>query len=226
VKKPRISERLRKDADSIWKEIFDHPFVVELYKGTLPIEKFRFYVLQDYNYLVANMKNLSILSSKAESVEGMREMLEIAHLEATSEFESYEKLLRDLGYTIEDAIRIKPTQINLSYASFLLATSSLRTFWEALAATLPCFWTYEEIAEFHRDELDESKNSLYFEWACVYLTESYHDLVNRMRRLLDNANNIEYEKLKEAFITASKYEYMYWSMAYYMEEWPIPLKQE
>ena len=47
-----------------------------------------------------------------------------------------------------------------------------------------------------------------------------------MKRLLDNAGSVEYDRLKEAFITASKYEYMYWSMAYNMEEWLIPLKQE
>ena len=226
MEKTKISESLRKDADSIWREIFDHPFVVELYKGTLPIEKFEFYVLQDYNYLVSDMKNLSILSSRAESVEAMREMLEIAHLEATSEFESYEKLLRDLGYTTEEAIRTESTQTNISYSSFLLATSSLKTFWEGLAATLPCFWTYAEIAEFHKDKLNESKNSLYLEWASVYLTEPYRDLVNKMKGLLDDASNIEYEKLKEVFITASKYEYIYWSVAYEMEEWPIPLEQE
>lgn len=226
MKKTRISESLRRDADSIWREIFDHPFVVELYKGTLPIEKFKFYILQDYNYLVNNMKNLSILSSRAESVEAMRAMLEIAHLEATSEFKSYEKLLGDLGYTIEEAIRTVPTPTNISYSSFLLATSSLKTFWEGLAATLPCFWIYAEIAEFHKDKLNESKNSLYSEWASVYLTEPYRDLVNKMKGILDDASNIEYEKLKEVFITASKYEYIYWSMAYEMEEWPIPLKQK
>ena len=226
MQKTKVSERLKKDADTICREIFNHPFVVELYKGTLPIEKFKFYVLQDYNYLVNNMKNLSILSARAESVEAMREMLEIAHLEATSEFESYEKLLRDLGYTIEEAIRTEPTQTNISYSSFLLATSSLKTFWEGLAATLPCFWTYAEIAEFHKDKLNESKNGLYFEWASVYLTEPYRHLVNKMKGFLDDASNIEYEKLKEVFITASKYEYIYWSMAYEMEEWPIPLKQK
>ena len=139
MKKTTISERLRRDADSIWRGILNHPFVVELYKGSLPMEKFEFYVLQDYNYLATNMKNLGILSARAESVEATRQMLEIAHLEATSEFESYEKLLRDLGYTMEDAVRIKPAQTSISYASFLLATSSLKTFWEGLAATLPCF---------------------------------------------------------------------------------------
>lgn len=223
MKKGKISQRLRKDADSIWKEIFNHPFVVELYKGALPMQKFKFYVLQDYNYLAADMKNLSILSSRAPSVEVMREMIEVAHLEATSEFKSYEELLKKLGYIIEDAIGIEPTPINISYVSFLLATSSLKTFWEGLAATLPCFWIYAEIAEFHRDKLKENKNSLYVEWASVYFTEPYRDLIDRMKRLLDNAD-VEYEKLKEAFITASKYEYMYWSMAYNMEEWPIPLR--
>ena len=58
-------------------------------------------------------------------------------------------------------------------------------------------------------------NSLYFEWASVYLTEPYRDLVNKMKGLLDNAP-IKYGKLKEVFTIASKYEYMYWSMAYDM----------
>lgn len=217
MQKTKISERLRKDADPIWKEIFSHPFVVELYKGTLPVEKFKFYVLQDYNYLVTMMKTFSVLSSKAESVEAMREMLEIAHLEATSEFKSYEELLKKLGYTIKDAMRVELGQMNISYISFLLATSSQKTFWEGLAATLPCFWTYAEIAEFHKDKLSESKNSLYIEWASVYLTEPYRDLVNKMKELLDNAD-IKYEKLKEVFTVASKYEHMYWSMAYAMGE--------
>ncbi|GAI78105.1 unnamed protein product, partial [marine sediment metagenome] len=131
----------------------------------------------------------------------MRDMLEIAHLEATSEFESYERLLGNLGYTIEDALRSEPTLTNISYGSFLLATSSLKTFWEGLAATLPCFWTYAEIAKFHKDRLNENQNRLYSEWASVYLTESYLALVSRLKGLLDEANNIEYEKLREPFLT-------------------------
>lgn len=214
----RISENLRKDADYIWKKIFSHPFVLELYTGNLPLKKFKFYVLQDYNYLTADMKNFSILSSKAESVEAMREMLEIAHLEATSEYKSYEELLKKLNYTIEDATGVEPTPTNISYTNFLLATSSLKTFWEGLAACLPCFWSYAEIAEFHRNRLKENKNKVYCDWASVYSTKAYAELVDRMKNLLDNAD-VKYEKLKEVFIISSKYEYMYWDMAYNMEKW-------
>jgi len=214
----KISENLRKDADYIWRKIFNHPFVLELYTGTLPLEKFKFYVLQDYNYLTADMKIFSILSSKAESVEGMKEMLEMAHLEATTEYRSYEELLKKLNYTIEEAEVVEPAPTNISYTSFLLSTVLLKTFWEGLAACLPCFWSYAEIAEFHREKLDKNENGLYREWASVYSTRGYIELVNRMKDLLNNAS-VEYEKLKEVFIISSKYEYMYWDMAYNMEKW-------
>ena len=31
----KVTERLRKDADNVWERIIEHPFVVELYSGTL-----------------------------------------------------------------------------------------------------------------------------------------------------------------------------------------------
>jgi len=222
MKDTGISDRLRADAASIWEQIFAHPFVVELYTGALPPEKFRFYVLQDYNYLVNDIRNLAILASRAGSVGAMKAILEIAHLEATSEFQSYERLLSDLGYTIEDAVKTEPTAINTSYGAFLIATSSLRTFGEGLAATLPCLWSYLEIAERHQDKLTGNQSDLYTRWAAVYLSADYRRLVKKMRSLLDEATGVDYEKLREAFITASKYEYLYWDMAYGAAGWQIP----
>lgn len=208
-----ISGSLRRDSDPIWKKILNHPFVVELYSGTLPSEKFRFYVLQDYNYLVADMRNFGMLASKAPSVSETKEMLEIAHLEATTELSGYESLLKKLGYNIEDAVRVEPALITTAYTSFLLATSSLKTFWEALAATVPCFWTYAEIYDHNEDRLKENNNELYVEWASVYSTRSYRELVNKMIALLNKAD-VEYEKLKKLFVTSSRYEQMYWETMY------------
>jgi len=216
-----ISERLRRDTYSVWEKIFVHPFVTELYTGTLPIDKFKFYVLQDYNYLVTMMKNLAILASKAVSISATREMLEIAHLEATSEFRSYEELLNTMGYRIEDAEQVTPTEVNVSYMNFLLATSSLKTYWEGLAAILPCFWSYAEIARVNKQRLIGNKNRIYTDWASVYLTESYQRLVTKLRSLLDKSD-LKYGALKDVFLTASKYEYMYWDMAYNMKDWTLP----
>jgi len=213
-----ISERVRKDADLIWQEILRHPFVTELYRGSLPMEKFCFYVLQDYSFLVTMMRNLAVLASRADSVSLTRELLEIAHLEATTEFASYEELLGKLGYTLSDALKAEPSQVSVSYGSFLLATSSLKTFWEGFAAILPCFWSYAEIADSHKDVLKKNTNTLYTEWASVYFSEPYLALVDKLRRILDTAPLEGYEKLKEVFLTASRYELAYWDMAHEIEK--------
>ncbi len=217
-----ISARLRKDADDIWKKIYEHPFVTELYKGTLPIEKFKFYVLQDYNYLISAIRNFSIIASKCDTVKAMREVVEILHLESVSEFRGYEKSLKELGYTLADAVNIQPIPMNVSYVNFLLSTSSLKSYAEAITSVLPCFWTYAEIAEYHKNKLQKNENRLYTEWASVYLSEPYLKLVRKIRNLVDNAGRgFLYEKLKKIFITASRYEYMYWDAIYSMQTWAI-----
>jgi thiaminase/transcriptional activator TenA len=218
----KVSERLRRDADNIWNRIIAHPFVVELYKGILPMDKFKFYILQDYNYLISAIKNFAIISSRADSVDAMREVIEILWLESVSEFKGYEEFLGKLGYTIEDAVNVEPIPINISYTNFLLSTSSLKSYAESISSVLPCFWSYAEIADYHRDKLGKNENKLYVEWASVYLSESYLKLVRKLKRLVDDAGKeFPYEKLKRTFITASRYEYMYWDAIYNMHNWPV-----
>ena len=213
--------KLREKADKIWKKIFEHPFVVELYQGTLPREKFVFYVLQDYNYLVGLVRALTIIASKAD-FEVSRKILELAHAEASIEMKNYEELLSRLGYTLEDAVNIEPAPTNVAYTNFMISTSTLGTVWEGLVALLPCFWSYAEIAEYHRDKLRENPVSLYVDWAKVYLSEEYKRVVNELRGLIDTAYpKVDLEKLERIFIQGSKYEYMFWDMAYNIEKWPI-----
>lgn len=73
------TEELRSRADPIWQRIFAHPFVVELYAGSLPMEKFRYYLLQDYNYLVNFAKALSLAAARAPGVDLTKTALELAY---------------------------------------------------------------------------------------------------------------------------------------------------
>ena len=64
-----FSEHLRQLAAPIWKAQLHHPFVVALGKGTLPLEKFRFYILQDARYLEELAKVFAAGAEKAEDAE-------------------------------------------------------------------------------------------------------------------------------------------------------------
>jgi thiaminase/transcriptional activator TenA len=217
----KTSDRLRKDADHIWKKILFHPFVMELYRGELPLEKFKFYILQDYHYLITAIKNFGIIVSKAPTVGAMREVIDILELEAQSEFEGYKVFLGRFGHTVQDAAEKEPIPVSLSYSSFLLSTSSLKSYPESITAVLPCFWSYAEIADRHKDKLKTNKNQLYKEWAKAYLTDSYLNLVEKIKLLVNEAGeNFSYEKLKKIFITSSRYEYLFWDAAYRKAIWP------
>lgn len=216
-----LSDRLRRDADSIWRRILEHPFVVELYAGRLPLEKFKFYVVQDYNYLVGMMRCFSLIASKAD-YDVARAALEIAHLDATVEMENYKKLLGKLGLKVEDVVSEEPAPTNEAYMNFLIATSALGTPLESLVSTLPCFWSYAEIAEVHKDKLKANPVELYVEWASVYLSKEYLGLVERLKGIVDSLwDGRGYEKLRRIFITSSRYEYMFWDMSYRMERWHV-----
>ncbi|AFK22522.1 thiaminase II [Pyrococcus sp. ST04] len=207
-----ITEKLRKESDEIWRRIFNHPFVVQLYSGDLPIEKFKFYVLQDFNYLVGLTRALSVIASKAE-YPLIAEILELAKEEITTEMRNYEELLQKLDLTLEEAIKTEPTLVNSAYMDFMLSTAYKGTVAEGLTALLPCFWSYAEIAKYHKERLEKNPVRIYKEWGEVYLSKEYLNLVERLRKIIDSLGG-EYERLKRIFVTGSKFELAFWEMAW------------
>lgn len=43
----------REDVQQVWKDFTQHEFVEKMGDGTLPVERFKFYMVQDYLYLVS-----------------------------------------------------------------------------------------------------------------------------------------------------------------------------
>ncbi|MCL7403644.1 MAG: thiaminase II [Thaumarchaeota archaeon] len=214
------SSILREKASSIWEKILEHPFVVELYTGELPFSKFKYYVLQDYNYLVTMIKVLSIVSAKAPNIMQTKKALYLAYMTVTGEMENYEKLLSEMNLTIRDAVSTTPNPSNVAYMNFLLSTSYMMDYWATMAALLPCFWTYLEIAEKHKDKLESNPSTIYRRWASVYLSKEYKEIVDIFRNEVDSSS-LTVDEMWPYFELASKYEYMFWSAAYSEEKWPI-----
>lgn len=215
-----VSEGLKSRFYDLWVKDLDHPFVVELYSGSLPLEKFKYYVLQDYNYLVTMVRVLSLLAAKAPTLELSRLALELAYGTVTGEMENYRRLLSSLGLTLDDAIKAKPNPTNVAYMNFLLVTAYHEGFYEGLASIIPCFWTYEEIAERHKWRLEDNKVELYRSWASVYLGDDYKKLVRSLREALDKSGR-SVDSLSYYFEQALKYEILFWEASYKMEGWLV-----
>ena len=47
----RFADECRQAAEPIWAAIFAHPLLRQLCDGTLPIDTFRYFLVQDWHYL-------------------------------------------------------------------------------------------------------------------------------------------------------------------------------
>ena len=60
----KVSERLYNSIIDLWDKYNEHPFVKGLADGTLPLEKFQFFMIQDHLYLMQYAKVLRWAFSK------------------------------------------------------------------------------------------------------------------------------------------------------------------
>ena len=67
-----FSEKLKRNNLVLWdKTHVNHPFVQAIKNGTLEFKNFKFYMIQDYKFLIEYCKVISIAISKANNFETM-----------------------------------------------------------------------------------------------------------------------------------------------------------
>ena len=72
-----LSQRLQQSALPIWQKTQTHPFIAGLGDGTLPLENFQFYMIQDYIFLIEYSRVLALAVAKAPELEAMAEFAKL-----------------------------------------------------------------------------------------------------------------------------------------------------
>ena len=140
-----FSEQLRAEAAPMWSKIFAQPFLREIKDGTLPLEKFQYYLGQDYLYLEGFARTVSMALAKAPDAQTLEEL---AHRVMTPvERPLHHKLVAEAGLTMEDIKKVKRSPTNTGYVNHMLTTASLYGLGPTAAALLPCPWSYHELRE-------------------------------------------------------------------------------
>ncbi|MBS7630850.1 thiaminase II [Candidatus Bathyarchaeota archaeon] len=220
-----FSDVLRREADRIWQAIFHHPFILELSDGTLPLEKFKFYIRQDYIFLHEFCRALAVSGSKVEDQKELKQFSEFLYNTVNVEVESEEELANMLGMSPSELREAKPSPTNYAYTRHLLASAYADSVGGFMASIMPCVQSYMEIGERLKSSINLRRNPIYERWASTYWGKEYSELVYRRRTMLDalaeKAGEAELDLMRRRYIISSKYEFMFWEMAYNLEEWPI-----
>ena len=214
-----FSEQLKVEAQPIWRRIFAHPFLREIKDGTLPLEKFRYYLTQDYLYLEGFARTVAMALAKAPDAGTLEELSR--RVLTPVERPLHHQLLEAAGISQDYIREVGRSPTNTAYVNHMLVTAALYGLGPTAAALLPCPWTYHDL----KDEVGPSEHPLYSQWTGFYVAGLLQDSVNAWRGFVDAAASesgpAEREAMRQAFLTSSRYEYMFWDMAYRMEIWPV-----
>jgi len=220
----RFSDRLRREADKIWRAIFTHPFLSELQAGTLPMDRFTYFILQDYLYLLDFSQVLCLGAAKSPDLETLEIFARHALIAVEVERNFHASYGKSLGLTREALDATPEGPITEAYTKHLQAVARGGTLAEIVAAVLPCYWIYGEVGrKLHRNR--PKKPEIYREWIETYASEEYWKPVREQIRLMDElgarASSDERRLMRSHFVLSSRYEFLFWDQAYRLEGWPV-----
>lgn len=216
----KLTDLLYEDVKSIWEGYLTHPFVKGIGDGTLSIDRFRFFMLQDYLYLYDYAKVFALGVVKAQDHDLMRHFSELVFETLNGEMTIHHQYMERLGITKEDVAAVKPSLTNLSYTHYMQAIGQNEGILELLVSILACSWSYQQIGAALNTIPGASEHPFYGEWIRGYASEDY---VASNQKILDLVNEVgahctdsEISHLKDIFRNCSRYEAQFWDMAWNM----------
>ena len=217
-----LSEKLRRKTDPIWRKILGHPFVLGIGDGTLSADKFRFYLRQDYLFLVDYSRLLALAVAKAPDLASMGRFAGLLDATLNREMSMHRDLAARLGVGPDDLGRASAAPTTYAYTRHLLEVAASGGLHEITAALLPCQWSYADIGSALARTTASNPHPFYRQWIEMYASEDFAALVGWLRALLDGARGrADEDRLETIFATSARYEYLFWEMAHRMEQWPI-----
>lgn len=218
------SERLLMETRAIRERILAHPFVQGIGRGDLPLDPFRFYIRQDYVYLIEYSRVLALAVAKARDLSLMELFAELTQTTLHVEMELHRGYCERFGISREELAATEAAPTTHAYTRHLLSVAYQGTLPEIMAALLPCQWGYWEIGRHLAETESPPAQPLYAEWVAMYSSAEYGELAARLRHTFDQVTTetspAEAARLSIIFRDSMRYELAFWEMAYRQERWP------
>ena len=204
--------RLLEAVKEIWAWYNRPPFVLGIQNGDLDRERFRYYIIQDYHYLLDYAKCFAIGMAKAGSLETARLFSQYIESLTGGEMDIHRGYMGRLGITQEELDATPPALDNLSYTSYML-----RIAYEILTAILSCAYSYEVIAKnIVANNPASVRHPFYGEWVRGYASEEYAgknaELLQTLDRLTEGYGEAQLQRLQDIFTVCSRYELAFWEL--------------
>ena len=206
----RVSDALREAAAPVWDASLAHPFVRGLGDGSLDEDAFRFYIRQDYVFLIDYGRLLALGAARAPRLEWMRRFAGLAQSVLETEMALHREFAARWDVSVAELEAEVAGPATRAYTDFLLRTAALGDFGELAAAVAPCMWSYAEIGTALAASGPADR---YREWIDMYASPEFGELADWSRALLDEVDG-ERGRMQAAFVGSCEHELAFWDAAF------------
>ena len=204
-----------RESSGLIEKIIKHPFNVELMNNTLDYEKFKFYLQQDFLYLVDCTRALLIIAAKVHDIEIMSSLINVAR----GTFDVRRQYKEHFG-DCDLSDNHKKSRACSAFTDFFMRAAYHSSVAEALSASYPCFNIYQIIPHNMMSEVtpDEVKNSKYEGWINIYNSKAMNaaidEFTNVTNKFYKKAGDYEKRRMHEFFKRGLELEILFWDEMY------------
>ena len=195
--------------------------------GTMPEEKMRFQIRQNYQYLLDYTRCWAAGLSKCNSYDEMELWYSIVRntMENTVMMNrTYWAEQLDMSLEEMDAVIEAPGK--RSYTSFQMMIACQGDLAQTMMALFPCNIIYRYFGEDLLEKCPLGKDSMYYQWLAYYVSDEYlrktENEIATVDRLCAGKTDREIARLKEICAISCNYEILQWTDMYHnMTTWPL-----
>lgn len=204
---PTLSDRLTRLGQPAVDAQLDHPTVAGIARGDLDPAAFRWWLEQDYLFLLDYVRVFARLAWQAPD-HHLGDLVDLAHATWHDELTLHRSLAGEFGADLGGAVKGPACA---AYTRFLLDAGA--DYGPGLAALLPCMWGYSTLGQ--RLAQHPPAEPRYARWVATYADPGFAALARRCAEMLDEAHAaglVDEPTATAAFTAGLRHEWEFWAV--------------
>ncbi len=216
----RLFDRLKASCPGDWQSYIAHPFVNGMADGTLAEPAFRYYLLQDYVFLIHFARAYALAAYKSTRLDDIRAASAVLSGIIDVEMELHVKYCEGWGISRDDMEQTAEATANMAYTRFVLEAGQAGDLLDLYTALAPCVIGYGEIGtRLANDPATKRDDNPYWSWIEMYSGDDYAGVVTAAMDQLDRLAEVSltearFPHLADLFRKATRLEAGFWQMGW------------
>jgi len=213
-----LYERLKATCPAQWDGYIKHEFVRGLGMGTLPQPAFRYYLQQDYLFLIHFARAYGLAAFKADNLADLRRAAGALQHIAENEMALHVGYCAGWGVNEAEMAAMPEDPANMAYTRYVLERGLAGDSLDLAVALAPCIVGYAEVgAWLSSGDIPVVPDNPYQEWIDTYAADDYQEVAWAHASHLDDlmarrGGPGRFERLAQTFEEATRLEIGFWQM--------------